>query len=141
MLVESGGRLNVTSPKGARGPWQFMPATARRYGLVVSGQRDDRTDIVLATRAAARHLRDLYKVFGDWDLALAAYNYGEGGVQRVLKRLGATDFRSAAGALPAETRLYVPAVTAAARLLRSGMLHMPKGREGEKWFATTTRGN
>jgi membrane-bound lytic murein transglycosylase D len=103
------------SPKGARGVWQFMPETARRYGLVVNGLRDDRTDIEKSTRAAVRYLRDLYGQFGDWSLALAAYNAGERSVRAAMDRSGFREFRSISDRmlLPAETRSYVPAVTAA----------------------------
>jgi hypothetical protein len=114
-LVESGFNPLALSPKGARGIWQLMPATARRYGLTVEAANDHRTDPEHATRAAARYLRDLYDLFGDWKLALAAYNAGEGRVQRAIERAGARDFDELArrGLLPAETRNYVPAVLAA----------------------------
>ncbi|MGE5109216.1 MAG: lytic transglycosylase domain-containing protein [Acidobacteriaceae bacterium] len=110
VLVESGGLPMAYSPKGARGIWQFMPDTARRYGLVVSAERDDRIDITLSTHAAARYLRDLYQQFGDWQLAFAAYNAGEGAVERALGRVGQHDFTVVRHALPQETRNYVPAV-------------------------------
>ncbi len=109
-LVESGGQAAALSPKGARGVWQFMPQTARRYGLVVSEQRDERTEIVKSTRAAARYLRDLHQQFGDWQLAFAAYNAGEQTIQRALARVGQRDFLALQHALPNETRNYVPAV-------------------------------
>jgi hypothetical protein len=110
VLVESGGIPTALSPKGARGVWQFMPGTARRYGLVVSAARDDRLDIGRSTRAAARYLRDLYQQFGNWQLAFAAYNAGEQAVDRALGRTGQRDFFAIRGALPHETRDYVPAV-------------------------------
>jgi Kef-type K+ transport system membrane component KefB len=113
-LVESGFNPLALSPKGARGIWQFMPATAARYGLTVQPGNDHRTHPEHSTRAAARYLRDLFSQFGDWKLALAAYNAGEARVQRVINRTGIRDFdeMSRRGLLPAETRNYVPAVLA-----------------------------
>lgn len=113
-LVESGLNPLALSPKGARGIWQFMPATAQRYGLTVGPMDDHRTHPEHSTRAAARYLRDLYRQFDDWKLALAAYNWGEDKVQRVIDRTGVRDFDEMArrGLLPPETRKYVPAVVA-----------------------------
>lgn len=113
-FVESGFNPEALSPVGARGIWQFMPATARRYGLPVNAQEDHRTHPEHSTRAAARYLRDLYRMFGDWKLAFAAYNAGEGRVGGVIRRTGIRDFdeMSRRGLLPAETRKYVPAVMA-----------------------------
>jgi membrane-bound lytic murein transglycosylase D len=91
-----------------------MPETARRYGLVVDSQRDERLDPVKSTRAAAQYLRDLYAQFQDWPLALAAYNAGEDRVERALERSNARDFwtLSRYAGVPDETRRYVPAVLA-----------------------------
>jgi hypothetical protein len=111
--VESGGRLFALSPKGARGPWQFMPATARRYGLTVEGSADDRVHMARSTRAAARYLKDLYGRFGNWPLALAAYNAGEELVAKAVARTGSTEFSAISRLLPSETQKYVPAVLAA----------------------------
>lgn len=113
-VTESHGNPQALSPKGARGLWQLMPATARRYGLAVSEQRDERLDPARSTFAAASYLQDLYAQFGSWPLALAAYNWGEQNLAAALARTHATDFASlaASGALPAETRNYVPAVLA-----------------------------
>lgn len=118
VLVESGGQSTALSPKGARGLWQFMPDTARRYGLVVTGSLDERLDLYKSTRAAARYLRDLYTQFGDWPLALAAYNAGEDAVQRAVERTSTREFSSIAGRLPVETQNYVPAVLKAMDMLR-----------------------
>lgn len=115
--VESGFKPWALSPKGALGLWQLMPETARRYGLVVNGARDDRRDPAKSTAAAAQYLKDLYGQFGSWPLALAAYNAGEVRVQNAIDRFQTRDFwtLSAKLALPDETRRYVPAV-----LLKAG---------------------
>ena len=110
VLVESGGQLTALSPKGARGVWQFMPDTARRYGLAVTAGHDERLEIVKSTRAAARYLRDLYQQFGDWQLAFAAYNAGEQAVERAVAHTRRRDFPGIQHALPRETRSYVPAI-------------------------------
>jgi transglycosylase-like protein with SLT domain len=117
VLIESAGQAAALSPKGARGIWQFMPNTARRYGLEVTVDRDDRIEVVKSTRAAASYLRNLYQRFGDWRLAFAAYNAGEQVVEQAATRTGHTDFSRIERALPAETRTYVPAVIRAMALL------------------------
>jgi hypothetical protein len=110
--VESNFNPFVVSPKGAAGLWQFMAPTARRYGLRVDAIEDERFDAAKSTRAAGRYLRDLYLQFGNWPLALAAYNAGEDTVQRAIDHAPDRDFNSInrARLLPAETRAYVPAV-------------------------------
>jgi soluble lytic murein transglycosylase-like protein len=114
-FVESRFNPLALSPKGARGIWQLMPATAARYGLPVEPHNDHRTHPEHSTRIAAKYLRDLYRQFGDWKLALAAYNAGEGRVQRAIEIAGVSDFNELARRklLPLETRNYVPAVLAA----------------------------
>lgn len=109
-FVESGFNPLSLSPKGARGIWQFIPATARRYGLPVDSSSDHRIDPEHSTRAAARYLRDLYERFGDWRLALAAYNAGENRIQKIIDKTGLHDFDAIARYLPIETRNYVPSV-------------------------------
>jgi len=110
--VESGFNPLALSPKGARGPWQLMPATAERFGLRVDGLMDERIHPERSTRAAARYLRELFEMFGDWRLALAAYNAGEQRVSKAVERGGTRDFSRLAELrlLPMETRRYVPAI-------------------------------
>lgn len=109
--VESSFNPDARSPVGARGLFQFMPATARRFGLSTF-PFDERTHPEKSARAAARYLRVLHGRFKDWPLALAAYNAGEGRVGRLLEAEKARDFESIAARLPAETRFYVPKVIA-----------------------------
>ncbi|MDE3197271.1 MAG: lytic transglycosylase domain-containing protein [Acidobacteriota bacterium] len=131
VLVESGADPAAISPKAARGLWQFIPATAARYGLVVSPGRDDRIDLARSTRAAARYLRDLYRTLGDWRLALAAYNEGESALRKAIEERGVLNFDllSVDQLLPAETRAYVPAVIDAMRLLGSNTAAPREGTE------------
>lgn len=121
-MVESRFNPLALSPKGARGIWQFMPETARRYGLIVQPMNDHRTNPELSTRAAARYLRDLYQQFRDWPLALAAYNAGEARIQRIIEQTGIRSFAEMArrGLLPLETRQYVPGVLAVWARLNEG---------------------
>lgn len=115
--VESGFNPFAVSPKGAAGLWQFMPATARQYGLVVNASRDDRFDGLRSTLAAARYLRQLYDQFGDWPLALAAYNAGADRVGQGLARFHTHNFWTLSRnfALPDETLDYVPRVLSVMR--------------------------
>jgi membrane-bound lytic murein transglycosylase D len=112
--AESGFQPTAVSRAGARGIWQFMGSRARGYGLQRSMWVDDRQDPEKSTRAAARHLRDLYGQFGDWYLAMAAYNSGPGTVQAAVKRTGYADFWELyrRNVLPKETRNYVPIILA-----------------------------
>lgn len=116
--TESSFNPRARSPAGARGLFQLMPETARSLGLDL--RPDERIHPARSARAAAAYLRHLHGRFGDWPLALAAYNAGESRVARELKRRGAADFAAIARHLPAETRFYVPKVLATVRL-RSGV--------------------
>lgn len=112
--AESAFQYYARSHKGATGIWQFMAGTSRPYGLVTSWWLDERLNPEKATRAAAKHLRDLHATFGDWYLAMAAYNSGPMTVQNAVERTGYADFwqLSARRALPQETRNYVPIILA-----------------------------
>jgi len=112
--AESGFHPLAVSRVGARGIWQFMGSRARGYGLHKNPWVDDRQDPEKSTRAAARHLRDLYAQFGDWYLAMAAYNSGPGTVQAAVRRTGYADFWELyrRNVLPKETRNYVPIILA-----------------------------
>jgi len=112
--AESGFHPLALSRAGARGIWQFMALRASGYGLERNMWVDERQDPEKATRAAAHHLRDLYNQFGDWYLAMAAYNSGPGTVQSAVKRTGYADFWELyrRNALPKETRNYVPIILA-----------------------------
>lgn len=109
--VESTLDPAARSPAGAKGLFQLMPVTARSLGLSTF-LPDERTDADKAARAAARYLRTLYGKFGEWPLAFAAYNAGEGRVRRLLESRSGRTFADVAAALPAETRMYVPKVCA-----------------------------
>jgi membrane-bound lytic murein transglycosylase D len=117
--VESTFNPTARSPTGARGLFQLMPATAQELGLSTF-MPDERTDPQKSAKAAARMLRGLHARFGDWPLALAAYNAGPGRVQRVLDKRRAKTFAEIAPALPLETRLYVPKVLAVLKV-RAGV--------------------
>ncbi len=112
--AESGFHPLAVSRVGARGMWQFMGSRAKGYGLERNWWVDDRQDPEKATRAAAHHLKDLYHQFGDWYLAMAAYNSGPGTVQSAVKRTGYADFWELynRNVLPKETRNYVPIIVA-----------------------------
>lgn len=127
VLVESDGNPTALSPKGARGLWQLMPDTARRYGLTVNAEKDQRLNIVKSTRAAADYLRDLYADFHNWELALAAYNAGQKAVEQAMERTGGTSFSAAAPALPSETQHYVPSVLNAIPMFGGAMPAQARG--------------
>ena len=119
-VIESALRPSATSRAGAAGLWQFMIGTGKRYGLEVNTLVDERRDPIKSSEAAAHYLSDLYEMFGDWGLAIAAYNCGEGNVQKAITRSGSqegTDFWSIYNRLPRETRGYVPAFIAATYIM------------------------
>ncbi|HEX2616002.1 MAG TPA: LysM peptidoglycan-binding domain-containing protein [Flavobacteriales bacterium] len=112
-VVESALFPGAKSRAAAVGLWQFMIGTGKLYGLQADSYVDERCDIYESTDAACRYLRDLYKIFGNWELALAAYNCGPGNVNKAVRRAGGTlDYWSVYNYLPRETRGYVPAFIA-----------------------------
>jgi len=119
-LIESGYNPHAYSRSGAVGIWQFMEATGRRYGLTIDWWVDERRDLEKSTRAAALYLKDLYTLFEDWHLAAAAYNAGEGKLQRGLERYNTNNFwdLSQKRYLKDETRNYVPKFLAVLAIAR-----------------------
>jgi membrane-bound lytic murein transglycosylase D len=119
-MIESGFDPLAASRAGAKGLWQFMAPTARRYGLRVDNWLDERLDPEKSTAAAARHFLDLYAVFGSWNLAQAAYNAGERTVVEAIKAMGTSDFWALARGrwLADETKNFVPAIQAATIIAR-----------------------
>jgi membrane-bound lytic murein transglycosylase D len=121
-LIESGHNPTITSPAGAAGLWQFMPDAGRSYGLTVDRWVDERLDPERSTQAASRYLSDLYRRFGSWELAIAAYNMGYGGLARSIRKFNSNDFwelvRYEAG-IPWETTLYVPKIFALAIVMNN----------------------
>ena len=137
-IIESALNPKAVSRVGAAGLWQFMPATGKQYGLKLNSLVDERRDPVKSSQAAARYLRDLYKIFGDWNLVIAAYNCGPENINKAIRR--ANNVSSLKGAdgepvpvvkdywhiypyLPRETRGYVPAFIAANYIMTYYSLH------------------
>lgn len=113
-VIESALNPGATSRAGAGGLWQFMPTTGKRYDLEINSLIDERRDPIKSSYAAARMLKGLYEIFGDWTLVIASYNCGPGNVSKAIKRAGGeTDYWKIYPYLPSETRGYVPAFIAA----------------------------
>ena len=120
--AESGFLSRAVSRRSASGMWQFMQERGREYGLLQSPYSDDRFDPEKSTRAAARHLRDLYHRYGDWYLAMAAYNCGPGGVDKAVERTGYADYWELCrrNVLPRDTVNYVPVILAMTIMVKNG---------------------
>jgi membrane-bound lytic murein transglycosylase D len=123
-IIESALNPLATSPVGAKGLWQFMYATGKMQGLEIGSYVDERSDPVKSTDAACRYLKRLYEMFGNWELALAAYNAGPGNVSKAIRASGGkTNYWEIRPYLPRETRMYVPNFIAANYALAYGGLH------------------
>ena len=139
-IVESAMNPRAKSPMGATGLWQFMYATGRQYGLNVSSYVDERYDPYLETEAAAKYMRNLYKMFGDWNLVLAAYNSGPGNVKKAIRRSGGhRNYWYLSPYLPRETRGYVPAFIAVNYAMEYGREHNLKPKSPKiSYYKTDT---
>jgi len=113
VIIESRCNIKVKSPSGAVGLWQFMPATARKYGLKIDNYVDERCDPYKSTSAAMKYLSDLYARFGDWTVAIASYNCGEGTMQKAMRKAKSKNFWKLRKDLPKETQRYIPKYIAA----------------------------
>jgi len=123
-VIESALNPTANSRAGAKGLWQFMYGTGKVYGLKVTSYVDDRYDPYKATKAACEHLSDLYDIYGNWSLALAAYNSGAGNVNKAIRRSGGVkNFWAIHNYLPRETRSYVPAFIAASYVMAYATEH------------------
>src|SRR5690606_30099334 len=119
--IESGYNSTIKSRVGAAGPWQFMPKTARHYGLRVDSQVDERWNIYKSTHAAARYFSDLYNIFGSWELAMCAYNAGEYRIIRAIRKGRTRSYRELVQKklIPKETIYYIPKVAAARAIVQN----------------------
>lgn len=136
-IIESSLNPHAISKSGAIGPWQFMYATAKGYRLLIDSYVDERKDPVSASYAAAAYFKDAYKQFGDWLLAIAAYNCGAGTVRKAIQRAGGeTDFWKIREFLPLETRNYVPAFIATVYVMKNYTKHNITSRPAD--FNTNT---
>jgi membrane-bound lytic murein transglycosylase D len=118
VVIESAFNPRAVSPKKAKGMWQFMYGTAKQYNLTMNSYVEERFDPIASTHAAAKHMKDLYIIFGDWSLSIAAYNCGAGNVSKAIRRSGGKrDYWDIYPYLPRETRGYVPAYVAANYIL------------------------
>ncbi len=134
-VIESNLNVNCTSWVGAAGPWQFMPYTARDYGLVINGAYDERRDYYKSTHAAARYLLTLYKSLKDWLLVIAAYNGGPGRVYSAIKRSGSRNFWQLQYFLPEESRNHVKKFIATHYIMEAGGAVLPAGTPTTGSFA------
>lgn len=141
-VIESGLRPAAKSRVGATGIWQFMRSTGKMYGLTINSTIDERKDVIKSTHAAMDYLKDLHSRFGNWTVALAAYNCGPGNVRRAMRKAGgATDYWSIQKYLPRETRRYVPKFIAMQYLMSYYHMHdiVPELPEQKLRFLAATK--
>jgi membrane-bound lytic murein transglycosylase D len=119
-IIESNLKSNARSWAGAVGPWQFMPATARNMGLKVGNNIDERKDFYKSTHAASKYLNELFAIYGDWLLVIAAYNGGAGKVNSAIKKSGSRDFWTLQRYLPKESKNHVKKFIATHYILEGG---------------------
>lgn len=139
-VIESALNPNARSRVGATGLWQFMYPTGKFYNLEISSYIDERSDPYRATEAACKYLESLYKVYGDWSMVLAAYNYGPGNVSKAIRRSGgSTNYWNIRKYLPKETAAYVPAFYATLYIFEYAKEHNFKSKESAiSYYATDT---
>jgi membrane-bound lytic murein transglycosylase D len=138
-LIESGYYMRAKSHAGAQGPWQFMKGTGKHYGLRVDQQVDERMNIFKATHAAANYFKDLYNIFGSWELALCGYNAGEYRVIGAIRKGNTRSYKELVKKklLPAETIHYVPKMAAAMRVTEELHQHSNKQKELSLFYSKT----
>jgi hypothetical protein len=137
LLVAESGMANVVSPAGASGYWQFMEKTAKKYGLIVNDQVDQRYDIYLSTEAACKYLRDAYKHYGSWTLAAAAYNVGQTNLDRAIARQGSNNFYDLA--LNVQTARYIYRILAYKIILSQPEKYGFYVRDKDKYYPIKTK--
>ena len=135
-VIESALKSSATSSRGAGGLWQLMPPLARKYGLTVNRNLDERRDLYKSTEAALSYLNDLHAYYDDWSLAIAAYNCGTPRMDKAIRLAGSRDYRDIARYLPKETQHYLPKIMAACYILNNYQYHdiVPDYPDPDKLF-------
>lgn len=137
-VIESALNTTANSSAGAKGLWQFMLNTGKHFGLQIDSFVDERYDVLRSTEAACKYLSSLYNKFGNWDLALAAYNSGSGNVKKAIKRAGGeTDYWKIRQYLPKETRGYLPAFYATYYIFKYADFHNLKPSKSDLMYYET----
>ena len=137
LLVAESGMANVVSPAGAAGYWQFMEKTAKKYGLIINDQVDQRYDIYASTEAACKYLRDAYNHYGSWTLAAASYNVGQTNLDRAIKKQGTDNFYDLA--LNVQTARYIYRILALKLIMSNPQKYGFYVREKDKYQPVKTK--